>query len=141
MSNSANYSTLYTALKTTVKLMKDRDLTKQRWLHFHDGPLAWAKEHRTVRFSVGRRMGHTTMAFELAKEYPNSVILFHSREMEQIQKARDSSVTTGITYSPIASPWDLVIVDVACLLSKTRFDKIIHTCTTRQWDPLYVLLQ
>jgi hypothetical protein len=105
--------------------------------------LFWAKEFRTVRFGVGRRMGHTTMAHRLAKELaPTRSIIFSG---VSLYLRKDPEIRYGVLSKPevsLAGFWaDLIIVDCSSVASKGQLDKLMSEATANKQNPLFVLLQ
>jgi len=63
------YESLYNALNLMVAATwAERGVREAAGHKAKMSDKAWAKEHSIVRYGMGRRMGHTTMAVRLAKE-------------------------------------------------------------------------
>ena len=80
-------------------------------------PYSTREEHRTLKISLPRRRGNTTIALELFKKHPNSFLIFSTRVQlddvrvkELLKKNRGRIFSAGMSNIP-SSKIDLVIFD------------------------------
>ncbi len=141
------------ALYDALKLMVEATLRRSPLLSLsHSGlsPKAWLKEHRTVRFGLGRRMGHTGMGLRLCAElFPNRSLFLSPgglfTDPDKIQVAREY----GVRFGDIANvpkvmrggDLGLVVVDQMAFVSNRQLNKLLTAVAIQMKDPLVVLLQ
>lgn len=143
------HEALYGALRVAVVATIDHSASPQAQAYYRDsGAERWSEEFRTVRFGVGRRMGHTTMAFRLAMELApeRALILFQNRDTADIHRyqpeVQQGLVRTGTINSLHRAfrgqETSLVIVDIASKLPQSKLLEIY--AEAKSHNPIFVLL-
>ena len=142
---------LYQALKTMVQatIEHSKELAKD----LGEFPrISWVKEYRIVKFGVGRRMGHSTMAMRLCREMAPDRSLFLAHNLEQVRQIQDFSNRVLVKSNPkfVAYNWreythsqplEMVVIDCASFISDATLDHVILTLAAHKHDPIYVLMQ
>ena len=133
---------LYDAMKTTVKAVHTHSQALD-YLKKQMNPRAWSNNFRTMRFSLARRMGQTTMALRLAEELGETT-LFLTTTLEVVRDLRDQfQIPTNVTLGSYRS-YDLdlnpklVIIDYACYLTTYRKRRLVTKLSP--FDPLFLLI-
>ena len=139
---------LYESLRLLVE-------STEKWSESLDGtwdPLSFIQEFRTIRFGVGRRMGHTEMALRLADEYaPGRSIYITSCGLDEREGAKRNFQKRMHRDYPVEviADWkcpkalegrdvDLVVIDPASQMSRKAIQRIAKALVSCQ--PLIVLI-
>jgi len=133
------YASLKTMVEATIEFSNQPEVLAQK---SHMDALSWTKEFRTVRFGVGRRMGHTTMGLRLAEEMFPRESVFLALNNKSPRSMCPPNVRMKSSHNPEGLRGlnvKMVVVDCSTFLSQTNLDQVIRISSP--CDPVIVLLQ
>jgi len=144
---------LYQALALMVRETRSRSIEAVIYLNYERmSAVAWAREHRTVRYALGRRMGHTAMGVRLALEtateqgLPSLYLVASPAQRDEVQADVAGLGVVVFCFDELdfvaryGGHVGLVVVDCATFFSPRKL-KRLWGMSHDLGDPMFVLLQ